>query len=462
MTQPTEPELVHLDPSVLAAHPDNIRDELGDLTDLTASIAARGVLEPLIVVPDGDGYRILAGHRRNAAALAAAQTTVPCIVRADLAGGSDQVITMLVENIHRRDLTLVEEVRGYAQLALAGLTPVKIAKATGTRPAQVKRSLTVAGSDLAKAAISRYPLTRDQALAVAEFDTNPEAVKLLVVTATTQPYRWDHVLARLRADRDEELAYAATVARLTATGVRVAGDEEALPDTAIRLAQLTDPAGEVLDEEGHAGCPGHLVIVDPYDLDTTVAYCDDPGGNGHRRRDSPAGLGRPAARTGEDGKLTEQARAERRSVIEGNRAWRAARQVRREFLRHLLARKTAPKGTLRYVTETIVAAPQRLSDGGEDLMVDLIGGPSPTGDKWSWQPQAGPEAARAATDARLPLVLLAQVAAATETALGDHTWRHDRPTQAAAWLTWLASVGYSLSDIETRLVTAGATPAAGD
>ena len=144
-------ELVWLDPATLVAHPANIREDHSDtdLGELTASVAARGVLEPLIVIPDSDGYRILAGHRRCAAAIIAEVPSVPCIVRADLGDPSDQVITMLVENTRRRDLTIIEEARGYAQLALADLTAAKIAKATGSKTTQVRRSLAVTDSKVA-------------------------------------------------------------------------------------------------------------------------------------------------------------------------------------------------------------------------------------------------------------------------------------------------------------------------
>ncbi len=48
-------------------HPANVREHLGDLTDLVASIRAQGILQPLVVQPDPKRhgcYIILAGHRR--------------------------------------------------------------------------------------------------------------------------------------------------------------------------------------------------------------------------------------------------------------------------------------------------------------------------------------------------------------------------------------------------------------
>ena len=288
---------------------------------------------------------------------------------------------------------------------------------------------------------------------MAEFEEDPEAVKLLVVTAAREPQRWDHVIARLRADRDTQVAFDAAVARLTEAGLRVV-DENDLPEESRQLSDLTDADRNPLDAKAHATCPGHVVIIESYDPVQEVAFCIDPGAHGHRDRYAHRQPTVPS-KTGPDKMLTEAAKADRRAVIEGNQAWRAAREVRRAFLRDLLARKAAPKGTLRYAVGTVVARPERLGDGNEDLVADLLGVQVPSRNEWSQGRHAAPQVASHVLDARLPLVLLAQVAADAETAMHDHTWRDARPAQAARWLTWLASVGYQLADIEAKIVAAG-------
>ena len=115
--------LLELDPRTLLENPLNPREELGDVSAEAASMRECGVLEPLIVVPvqiDGDArHMILFGHRRRAAAMEAGLATVPCDVRPEYAGrSSEQPADMLAENLHRRDLTAVEEAGGYAQLAM--------------------------------------------------------------------------------------------------------------------------------------------------------------------------------------------------------------------------------------------------------------------------------------------------------------------------------------------------------
>lgn len=52
--------------SLIDPHPDNPRKNIGDVTDLAASIKTNGLLTPLSVVPNGERYRVIAGHRRLA------------------------------------------------------------------------------------------------------------------------------------------------------------------------------------------------------------------------------------------------------------------------------------------------------------------------------------------------------------------------------------------------------------
>lgn len=85
------------------------------LVELSASIAEMGVLQPILVHPLDDGaFELIAGERRWRAAQRAGRTTVPAIVRS-----TDDVTSVeqaLVENIHRADLTALEEAAAYQQL----------------------------------------------------------------------------------------------------------------------------------------------------------------------------------------------------------------------------------------------------------------------------------------------------------------------------------------------------------
>jgi ParB family chromosome partitioning protein len=85
------------------------------LADLAASIAQIGILQPILVRRTDDGYQLIAGERRWRAAKRAGLTAVPAVVRTT----SDDVGTIeeaLIENLHRQDLTALEEAAAYLQL----------------------------------------------------------------------------------------------------------------------------------------------------------------------------------------------------------------------------------------------------------------------------------------------------------------------------------------------------------
>lgn len=102
--------------SALAPHPGQPRRHFDEaaLQDLADSIAARGVLQPIVVRPHGKDFQIVAGERRWRAAQRARLHEVPVIVR-DL----DEAETLeiaLVENIQRQDLNAIEEADAYKKL----------------------------------------------------------------------------------------------------------------------------------------------------------------------------------------------------------------------------------------------------------------------------------------------------------------------------------------------------------
>jgi ParB family chromosome partitioning protein len=84
------------------------------LQELADSIKEQGIVQPLIVRPQGDGFEIIAGERRWRAAQMAGLTEVPVIVRQ---ADDRAVLEMaLIENLQRENLNAIEEAQGYAQL----------------------------------------------------------------------------------------------------------------------------------------------------------------------------------------------------------------------------------------------------------------------------------------------------------------------------------------------------------
>lgn len=92
----------------LEPNPEQPRQMMGDLTELKASIAEKGIIEPLIVRPCGDErYGIIAGERRYQAAVQLGLDELPVVIRS--ADESESLELALIENLQRKDLTAFEE-----------------------------------------------------------------------------------------------------------------------------------------------------------------------------------------------------------------------------------------------------------------------------------------------------------------------------------------------------------------
>ena len=128
----------------LDANPDQPRTEIGDLTELTASIKEKGVLEPLLVKPMSLGrWMIIAGERRWRSASAAGLTEVPCI-EMDVDDSAVAEIA-LIENMQRKDLTPWEEADGLRALCERfGYTHEDVARKVGKSRSTVTEALSIA------------------------------------------------------------------------------------------------------------------------------------------------------------------------------------------------------------------------------------------------------------------------------------------------------------------------------
>ena len=153
----------------LHPHPNNPRKELGDLTELAASIKARGVLQNLTVVPRKrqmtndeyqkakaeyqvnpteqlakslrtywiqDGYTIIIGHRRHGGAKLAGLSELPCVITQ--MSPKEQIDTMAIENLQRQNLTPYEEAECFQMMLDMGGTVEAVAKDTGFSESTVR------------------------------------------------------------------------------------------------------------------------------------------------------------------------------------------------------------------------------------------------------------------------------------------------------------------------------------
>ena len=96
-------------------NPDQPRQVMGDLSDLMASIAEKGIIEPLIVRQRNERFQIIAGERRYHAAVQVGLRELPVVIR-DV-DDAEMTELALVENLQRKDLTAFEEAEALQQLA---------------------------------------------------------------------------------------------------------------------------------------------------------------------------------------------------------------------------------------------------------------------------------------------------------------------------------------------------------
>nr|WP_294851519.1 ParB/RepB/Spo0J family partition protein [uncultured Sphingomonas sp.] len=112
-----------------ANQPRKAFDEVA-IAELAASIRERGVLQPILVRPSGDGFEIIAGERRWRAAQQARLHKIPALVRSLDDAATAEIA--LIENVQREDLNAIEEAEGYRQLIVTySHTQDEVAKLVG-------------------------------------------------------------------------------------------------------------------------------------------------------------------------------------------------------------------------------------------------------------------------------------------------------------------------------------------
>jgi ParB-like chromosome segregation protein Spo0J len=441
--------LVHLDPRLVLAHPGNLRQDLGDLSELKASIAAQGVVQAPTVIPEGDGYRLAAGHKRTAAAAAVLDEgnwapgrapTVPYLVRPDLIGLPAEVVAlMLVENDpdQRTALTVSERAAGYAQLAAFNLDETEIARRTGKTTQHVTASLRLhAMSEQVRAGVDAGHFTIEQAAELAEFEDDPAAMARILKDATTA-WGIKHQLAAERRRRTDEVLLAELRTELAKAEVTVI---DKMPKgwpydcAAARATDLMDPAtGETLDPEQVQALDGFATWIETQaSPPRPVVICLDPDAAGYDRKRhtsyrTPAQL------------AAEQAERERGDFL--RTALADAQPIRETFVIETYGSAKAAKAVLVDALRLAVTDPDSLRHADADLFQALAGGSTA-------------DAELAKTD-RLSRLLVARWIAYEETNLqkiamhGDAWGTH--LGRAVAWLERLVAAGYELSAAEQQL-----------
>ena len=123
-------------------NPNQPRQVMGDLSELMASIAEKGIIEPIVVRQRGQRFQIVAGERRYQAAVQIGLREIPIVIRE--VDDNEIIEIALIENIQRKDLTPFEESEALHQLAArCGYTHEDMARRLGKSRSAITESLSL-------------------------------------------------------------------------------------------------------------------------------------------------------------------------------------------------------------------------------------------------------------------------------------------------------------------------------
>jgi len=176
------------------------------LQELAESIRTHGVLQPVVVRRQGNGYELVAGERRWRASQAIGRPTIPAVVREGL-NERDMLELALVENVQRQDLDAVERARGFQQMIeVLHLTQEQVAERVSLKRSTVANHLRLLElPDTVQRAIAKGLLTMGHARA------------LLAVPGAKEQARWMERVVRddLSVRQVEQLVRTEAEARRT-------------------------------------------------------------------------------------------------------------------------------------------------------------------------------------------------------------------------------------------------------
>ncbi|WP_400160391.1 ParB/RepB/Spo0J family partition protein [Arthrobacter sp. BPSS-3] len=437
----TNPTLEMLDPATLTVDI-NVRKDAALTGDFIASIKEHGVMEPVIAHRKEDGtVHVLMGQRRTRAAVEAARPLIPVMI-IESPEEAERIVTQVVENIQRAELTEADEADAYHQLSLIGVSAAAIAKKTGRTKTTVEGALKAKASDAGAAALGKG-YTIDEALIMAEFEGDVDATEELESVLADEADQLLHVAQLLRDRRASEAARAALVAELAAAGktiVEHAGYYDEDENLYVSAAKRAD--GEAAtDEDANA----YRITTDyrgQYNAEPVIIGWKELGFvSRYKRYDGGT--------QAQKGPMTDEEKTERRTLIANNKAMESAGVVRREFIKTLLSRKTAPKGWQYFTVHAITHYSETASGYDGKVATEMIG--AKTGedmDRWGWNPLRDHTAK---TTARPEFSLIALICAGYEKTIQKDSWR-SAEKRHFDYLNQLTQWGYTASAVEQIII----------
>lgn len=437
------PTLEMIDPATLTVDI-NVRKDAALTADFIASIKEHGVMEPVIAHRKDDGtVHVLMGQRRTRAAVEAGRESIPVMI-IDSPEEAERIVTQVVENIQRAELTQADEADAYHQLSLIGVSAAAIAKKTGRTKTTVEGALKAKASDAGAAALGKG-WTIEEALIMAEFEGDEDATEELESVIMDEPEQLLHVAQLLRDRRENAAALTALIDELKAQGktiVEDAGhyaDEENLYVSAAKRADgepaTDEDANAYLISSDYRGQHNAKPVITGWkELGFTPKYERYDGGSQAQK-----------------GPMTDEQKAERKTLIANNKAMESATKVRREFVKTLLARKQAPKGWQYFTVHAITHHSETASGYDGEVAAEMVSAKTEGEKTWGWNPL---RTHVAKSTARSEFSLIALVCAGYEKTIAKDSWRS--PSQNHRdYLNQLVTWGYTPSEVEQIILDSG-------
>jgi ParB/RepB/Spo0J family partition protein len=426
------------------------------LRALAESIREIGQLEPVVVSTNGDGVvHLVAGARRLAACRLIGLDVVEAIVKPRDA--VERAVARAVENLHRLDLTPMQEAREFAEMARLGLSQRDIAKRCSVSQSHVsKRSKLLKLPADVQRDVELGPdaggITIETALSLTELPKDALARALKAKADDGAAAMMDEV-AQALADIEHEQKIAAVRKQLAADGVKV------LDKSLAYQHRVANYGGVDVDRKKHQAEPCRAVVISPYDASLSE-YCTDPKRHGAKGASALKAKPVTPAQAAESSqqKAARAAREAARALAE------EAQSARRAFVRGLLPSKVGTVGLAVVDAMRSLLALLLLEDGGElyakDLAFDLVGVELASGREYNKRTAAIKKwVAGADALALVRFMAATTIADVEEFGLDVGDWAGN--PEIKAYFERLMAAGYELSDFESeRLAPPAKKPAA--
>lgn len=401
---------------------DNPRQDLGDVESLAASIREVGIMLPLLAtpVPGGDRLLLIAGHRRLAAAKLAGLEQVEVIVE-EGTSTRDRLKKMLIENLHREDLSPLDKARGFSDLALEGLSQREIAEQTGVSQATVSKHLSLLKlPETVQKQVATGELSQENAVTLAGL---PDDLKTEVITGGVG-------IEYAKRQADDRAKRAAQIIQLKKDGVPFVDIDDVKyihQETGIVTVSAMSWCGD------HRKEPCRAVAIAA--SGAPIEVCTEPSNHPRPTHAAPrSAAGVPKAK--KESPAEQEAREERERL---QALFTEASERRAEWLKALTSTPALTTAALQLVLLCDIEW------FGIDSAAELMGVEASA-------PEALAVQITTESEARRGLFLLACSGAEDQMAPGLRQFEADQYDQPRAqhYLEVLASLGYEVSWIEAR------------